>query len=195
MNPVLVPNRLQNVRRHPPRQVEISSSERLAEVHRILTAELERWQPEVVAIEEVFYSVNAKSALKLGQVRGVALLAAAQRRSARGRVRAAQYKVVCRGLWTGKKGAGSVHGCPALESAGASSTRRRGRCAGNRHLSLAHCPDLGSSGGPAMRIPVGLALLTLMVALPARGESDRSGPRGLLQPRTLPRAMDSRAAS
>jgi crossover junction endodeoxyribonuclease RuvC len=58
----------------------LSSSERLAEVHRILSAELERWQPEVVAIEEVFYSVNAKSALKLGQVRGVALLAAAQRR-------------------------------------------------------------------------------------------------------------------
>jgi crossover junction endodeoxyribonuclease RuvC len=58
----------------------MSSSERLAEVHRILSAELERWQPEVVAIEEVFYSVNAKSALKLGQVRGVALLAAAQRR-------------------------------------------------------------------------------------------------------------------
>ncbi len=54
--------------------------ERLSEVHRSLTAELERWQPEVVAIEEVFYSVNAKSALKLGQVRGVALLAAAQLR-------------------------------------------------------------------------------------------------------------------
>jgi crossover junction endodeoxyribonuclease RuvC len=33
-------------------------------------------QPEVVAIEEVFYAVNVKSALKLGQVRGVALLAA-----------------------------------------------------------------------------------------------------------------------
>jgi len=30
-----------------------------------------------VAVEEVFYSVNAKSALKLGQVRGVALLAIA----------------------------------------------------------------------------------------------------------------------
>jgi crossover junction endodeoxyribonuclease RuvC len=51
--------------------------ERLAQVYRELTAELERWQPEVVAVEEVFYSVNAKSALKLGQVRGVALLAAA----------------------------------------------------------------------------------------------------------------------
>jgi crossover junction endodeoxyribonuclease RuvC len=40
--------------------------------------ELERWKPDTVAIEEVFYSVNAKSALKLGQVRGVALLAAAR---------------------------------------------------------------------------------------------------------------------
>jgi len=49
---------------------------RLEQVFRELTVEMERWQPEVVAIEEVFYSVNAKSALKLGQVRGVALLAA-----------------------------------------------------------------------------------------------------------------------
>ena len=51
--------------------------ERLAQVFRELTAELERWRPQVVAVEGVFYSVNAKSALKLGQVRGVALLAAA----------------------------------------------------------------------------------------------------------------------
>ena len=54
-----------------------TTAERLEQVFRELTAELERWQPDVVAIEEVFYSVNAKSALKLGQVRGVALLAAA----------------------------------------------------------------------------------------------------------------------
>lgn len=51
---------------------------RLDQVFRELSAELERWQPDAVAIEEVFYSVNAKSALKLGQVRGVALLAAAR---------------------------------------------------------------------------------------------------------------------
>ena len=31
----------------------------------------------MIAVEEVFYSVNAKSALKLGHVRGVALLATA----------------------------------------------------------------------------------------------------------------------
>ena len=34
-------------------------------------------QPDQVAIEDVFYALNAKSALKLGQVRGVAMLAAA----------------------------------------------------------------------------------------------------------------------
>jgi crossover junction endodeoxyribonuclease RuvC len=51
---------------------------RLEQVHMELTAELVRWRPDAVAIEEVFYSVNAKSALKLGQVRGVAILAAAQ---------------------------------------------------------------------------------------------------------------------
>lgn len=50
---------------------------RLEQVFRELSAELERWRPDTVAVEEVFYSVNAKSALKLGQVRGVALLAAA----------------------------------------------------------------------------------------------------------------------
>jgi crossover junction endodeoxyribonuclease RuvC len=33
-------------------------------------------RPEIVAIEDVFYAVNVKSALKLGQVRGVAMLAA-----------------------------------------------------------------------------------------------------------------------
>jgi len=34
--------------------------------------------PEIVAIEDVFYAVNVKSALKLGHVRGVAMLTAAQ---------------------------------------------------------------------------------------------------------------------
>jgi crossover junction endodeoxyribonuclease RuvC len=52
--------------------------ERLDQVFRELTAEIERSSPDTVAVEEVFYSVNAKSALKLGQVRGVALLAAAR---------------------------------------------------------------------------------------------------------------------
>jgi len=34
-------------------------------------------QPDEVAIEDVFYALNVKSALKLGQVRGVAMVVAA----------------------------------------------------------------------------------------------------------------------
>lgn len=50
---------------------------RLLQVYTELTALMALHEPDVVAIEEVFFSANAKSALKLGQVRGVAILAAA----------------------------------------------------------------------------------------------------------------------
>lgn len=51
--------------------------QRLTQVYAELTAGMALHQPDTVAIEEVFFSANAKSALKLGQVRGVAMLAAA----------------------------------------------------------------------------------------------------------------------
>ncbi len=51
--------------------------ERLHQIFDQLRAMIAAHQPDVVAIEDVFYAVNAKSALKLGQVRGVAMLAAA----------------------------------------------------------------------------------------------------------------------
>src|SRR5207237_1295550 len=56
---------------------KVAMSERLSHIYKSLGALMEEHRPDVVAIEEVFYSVNAKSALKLGQVRGVAMLAAA----------------------------------------------------------------------------------------------------------------------
>jgi crossover junction endodeoxyribonuclease RuvC len=51
-------------------------SQRLHQVFDTLHSVIGEFRPEMVAIEEVFYAVNAKSALKLGQVRGVAMLAA-----------------------------------------------------------------------------------------------------------------------
>jgi len=51
---------------------------RLHQVFSGLTAIIAEHQPEAAAIEDVFYAVNVKTALKLGQVRGVAMLAAAQ---------------------------------------------------------------------------------------------------------------------
>jgi len=49
---------------------------RLSAVFRKLAAVIEEHHPDNVAIEDVFYALNVKSALKLGQVRGVAMLAA-----------------------------------------------------------------------------------------------------------------------
>jgi crossover junction endodeoxyribonuclease RuvC len=51
--------------------------ERLNQVFETLRSVITEFQPEMVAIEDVFYAVNAKSALKLGQVRGVAMFTAA----------------------------------------------------------------------------------------------------------------------
>ena len=49
---------------------------RLKTIYDGLIAVLEDYRPDAVAVEEMFFAANAKSAIKLGQTRGVALLAA-----------------------------------------------------------------------------------------------------------------------
>jgi crossover junction endodeoxyribonuclease RuvC len=60
--------------------VKLSSSatfsSRLLKISCVLEEIIDRLKPDACAIEEAFYSVNPKVILKLGQVRGVALLAA-----------------------------------------------------------------------------------------------------------------------
>jgi crossover junction endodeoxyribonuclease RuvC len=53
---------------------------KLQEIYTSLSAVIAEHQPDQAAIEDVFYAVNVKSALKLGQVRGVAMLAASSAR-------------------------------------------------------------------------------------------------------------------
>jgi crossover junction endodeoxyribonuclease RuvC len=53
-------------------------SRRLVRIYQRLAELLQAHQPEALAVEEVFLAHNVQSALKLGQVRGVVLLAAAQ---------------------------------------------------------------------------------------------------------------------
>lgn len=55
-----------------------SLERRLKNIACELRAMFETYGPEAVAVEEVFHAVNAKSALKLAHVRGVALLLAAE---------------------------------------------------------------------------------------------------------------------
>src|SRR5258708_14348568 len=52
--------------------------ERLGLLHDGLVRELALHRPDIVAVEDVYHAKNARSALVLGQARGVALLAAAQ---------------------------------------------------------------------------------------------------------------------
>jgi len=52
--------------------------ERLREIHAMLAALIEEFQPHGVAVEAVFTALNIKTALRLAEVRGVVLLAAAQ---------------------------------------------------------------------------------------------------------------------
>jgi len=54
----------------------ISLPARLSSIFDQLCRLILEHQPDRVALEDVFYAVNVKSALKLGQVRGVAMLAA-----------------------------------------------------------------------------------------------------------------------
>lgn len=51
--------------------------QRLQIIYSDLTALIKEWQPETSAIEELFFSKNAKTALTVGHGRGVAMLALA----------------------------------------------------------------------------------------------------------------------
>jgi crossover junction endodeoxyribonuclease RuvC len=55
-----------------------SFSARLREIHRIIAELVEEFAPDAVAVESVFTALNMRTALKLAEVRGVILLAAAQ---------------------------------------------------------------------------------------------------------------------
>ena len=50
--------------------------QRLEQIFTGLSAIIAQYQPEVVAVEDVFLAKNAQSALKLGQARGAAIVAA-----------------------------------------------------------------------------------------------------------------------
>jgi len=56
----------------------LSFAERLLAISRKLEEVIERLKPQACAVEDTFYAVNVKSALKLGQARGAVLVAAAR---------------------------------------------------------------------------------------------------------------------
>ena len=49
---------------------------RLAHIYAAVTASIERYQPDILALETLFFSTNVKTALGVAEARGAALVAA-----------------------------------------------------------------------------------------------------------------------
>lgn len=52
-------------------------AERLAHIHKELTRLIKKYQPDKIAVEKLFFSKNVKTALSVGEARGVILMTAA----------------------------------------------------------------------------------------------------------------------
>jgi len=55
-----------------------NTAARLADLHGQLTKFIKKHQPAIIAVEDIFFFKNLKTAIKVSQARGVILLAAAQ---------------------------------------------------------------------------------------------------------------------
>ncbi len=62
----------------PAKKLRESAATGLRDIHALLHRLLEEFQPDAVAVESVFTALNMRTALRLAEVRGVVLLAAAQ---------------------------------------------------------------------------------------------------------------------
>ena len=121
-----------------------------------------------MAIEEVFFSANAKSALKLGQVRGVAMLAAANCGKPVVEYAPLSIKSAVVGYGLAAKDAGAVHGDAAAGVGADTGVAGRRRRVGDRDLPHPDRADAGAAARRAVRAAAA-AMLALGVALSSNG--------------------------
>ncbi len=62
----------------PPKRQKSSMGAALKEVHALLCELIQRFKPDVIAVESIFTALNIRTALRLAEVRGVVLLAGEQ---------------------------------------------------------------------------------------------------------------------
>jgi len=121
-------------------------AQRLKTIYDGLASVMEEYQPNAVAVEDIFFAANAKSTIKLGQTRGVALLAAAQ-----ADITLAEYtaggQAVRRRLRPGGQASGARHGDGDPQTPTETGTARRLGRAGGRHLPSAFVPGQGAAEG------------------------------------------------
>lgn len=56
----------------------LNLDERLVKIHEFVLGLIDKFKPDVLATEQLFFAANSKTALTVGQARGVIILAAAQ---------------------------------------------------------------------------------------------------------------------
>lgn len=85
------------------RLTEDDLSQRLHRIFESITGVIDRYQPQVAAVEQVFVSVNPQSALKIGHARGSAICACAANRLAIEEYSAREIKKSVTGTGSAKK--------------------------------------------------------------------------------------------
>jgi crossover junction endodeoxyribonuclease RuvC len=63
-------------------EAKFSSGERLEKIYRELKKIIKKYKPSKIAIEELFFAKNIKTAMKVGEARGVVLLTARETKTA-----------------------------------------------------------------------------------------------------------------
>jgi crossover junction endodeoxyribonuclease RuvC len=139
---------------------------RLREIHGLIARLVEEFTPDAVAVESVFTALNMRTALKLAEVRGVVLLAAAQAQVATHSYSPREVKACVAGYGAASKEqmqqmVGSLLGlarCPepadaadalAVALCHAQMTQARERMAAATGLQGLRSPERSSGGTPA----------------------------------------------
>ena len=108
---------------------------RLATIHARTCELIDEHAPDAVAVEELYFGANARTAFAVGQARGVVLLAAGQRGLPCGSYTPQQVKSAVCGSGRADKAAGpadgrsACSGCPTCRSPTTPPTRSRSRSA------------------------------------------------------------------
>ena len=138
---------------------DMPPEQRLRKIHESLIELIDWHSPESVALESLYFGKNVRSAIAVGQARGVIMLAAAIQRPRLLRLHAAGRQARRLRQRRRRQGPGQAHGRrPARPSGRAALRPRRRRPRGRR---LPRRPPAGSVGAPA-------------VAAAARGAAPRS---------------------
>ena len=111
----------------------VAPERRLAQIHAAVEALIAAHEPDAVALEELYFGQNVKTAFAVGHARGVVMLAAGQRGPVRGLHPAAGQGRRLRQR-SRRQGPGRAHGRHAACAAGAAAPGPSRRCARRRRL-------------------------------------------------------------